>query len=1384
VRLGDRTAQRHQATRKEAVDATLWWDFKPGQRVMTTEGFAGVVVAVSDGPTPGNEEYEVTLDAGMGGGAYAPGELAPLDPPLAAEAAVVASELTVTWDPEPDAQGTITGRISGYGPSAYFGRPVTMTVWPDNFAWSIWTDSGFAALSGSASSVEDAKAKAESAARSLITSQGSTAAATADVHTAADDYPELGDILERRPNHPHAIHVASLNADGQQVEAGWGERLFGPAVNRMYENLPPQFQTVEHGFVSSYDWCRFRRASHCWYSYQIDDEKSRELGRVVWLPQDRGLCPRPSWDEQKSCPIAEPGPHSKDPNAKPDATLPYDAGGQHLSSTAAYVDSKGEPYDINRRFELAKELGIVKEPFDWGERKDVWKLWSDTDKVLYDRWAKNDREVHIWTGEGKAPWLASAASLIAEAELQADPEWRFHFTASWRDVRSKAKRIRSEGGVRIIAAPTQTDTTVTAEVKGDHNIYETTIMREPGRQSVASWSCGCAWSSYSWGRSGRWKRYEGRMCSHALALTFEVQARGMFGRTVNEDRMKPPWRMDPTIPVVQPQNYPKPKKRSRASVEAPSARLRPVETSKDLEVAPAVLMAHAALSEGTDPNDVMASLVDLGCQDAPGLMTQALGIKSVPVKVRGIVRRLVDLLPGHAVLDNNEVVPLHLVTYPTYDPTLGLDPRDNVPHLAQGADTKGVMICFKVPPKLAKTLADLGTEDPDNIHITLAYFGKPDEVDGDALHEAVRSFAEKAPSLMAEVSGLGTFENDAENVLIATWDIPGIDRFRADMVEHCRGFDCEPYNNHGFTPHATLAYGDEPFRKLPALPDEAKNRFAITEVWLTIGNEWARYPLQPLGAKAAELQSLAMSEYEMANDLRDEAQQRRKQVEDAINSAAHSTKGRPITGTPFNVKGSERMAEKIREYARQKGVSAVQAAKMVNDALRFTIEWPTDDYAQGVGSAMTALSRAGLKPRVGGFKNYWAPGDPYQGINVVMETKDGFPWELQFHTPKSLETKEANHHDLEVVQNRNGQHSQPERKAAWSRMVQSASHIPIPTAVIPMGSHRFDRSPFGNKGFDPNQPRDQEGRWKAAGKEYRYFTAHLHNPAVHTTIYRVDTDNDISAEYLGLDGQWHRDDSLLRHLVTGGTNHDEIDAEQAEQMMSREADLASDWAEALTAGYESGEVDADAITWFAPSDAGQALAEQGAFSSRITFHVEGVSEDVEEAADMAQAMVRTNGGEDVTIERESVSGDITIATANDMSAWWTVDGAERMTNIPGIDPDSFAFEATKHDEPEPALPETDGGEDDDEVGPGHTRLAWLMEGATPGGDSAEIAAAARETLAKLSGKVFTPAEQRQIIDEGDGVVASNFDALDLSGTHYEALEAALADEEEDEAWLS
>jgi hypothetical protein len=94
--------------------------------------------------------------------------------------------------------------------------------------------------------------------------------------------------------------------------------------------------TSEPGVGRSYDWCRFRRQQHCFYPRGLNAEATEIEGIPIWIPEDRGICGRHKWDDQRSCPVSEPGPRSREYLYYPDATVPYEAGGRRRDNWKAF----------------------------------------------------------------------------------------------------------------------------------------------------------------------------------------------------------------------------------------------------------------------------------------------------------------------------------------------------------------------------------------------------------------------------------------------------------------------------------------------------------------------------------------------------------------------------------------------------------------------------------------------------------------------------------------------------------------------------------------------------------------------------------------------------------------------------------------------------------------------------------------------------------------------------------------------------------------------------------------------------------------------------------------------------------------------------------------
>lgn len=202
-------------------------------------------------------------------------------------------------------------------------------------------------------------------------------------------------------------------------------------------------------------------------------------------------------------------------------------------------------------------------------------------------------------GDDAPPWAKKASALFSDLVVTAaaDADFRFHVTAAWRDVVAKAKRIRSEGRLRVTMA---SDGYVFGEVKGDHHVYETGLQRMPGKVAAHAWSCGCKWGAYHWGADDDFSRFAGRMCSHALALQYEAQSRGMFGRDVHVDEHKPTW--VPRHVVV------------RYDIDADSHRLAPsTATARPTgSAAPLSVVARAAVAAGEDQEEMLLALAVAG----------------------------------------------------------------------------------------------------------------------------------------------------------------------------------------------------------------------------------------------------------------------------------------------------------------------------------------------------------------------------------------------------------------------------------------------------------------------------------------------------------------------------------------------------------------------------------------------------------------------------------------------------------------------------------------------------------------------------------------------------------------------------------------------------
>ncbi len=736
------------------VDPEAWHTYSVGQSVLTIDGYPGVITAVSDGPHPRTESYTVVLDDGLGGGEYRVGDIVSVLEPVVAR------------------------RYSGV-PFACddCGRPAHSSTSGGRQGHTMLCD-------------DCRESRGKSPRKKTAARPDLPLAPRGTVVTAVDDYPELDDILWERPDllaaRPSGVMPGRVSLGAKrrpwQEEAPnpvsdavndpnqpwWFRKIVGPAVERFNDHLPPGYRVTDVERIPAPNWCRFRRDRHCFLARDLDVAATEGAGYQVWVPYDRGLCTRDRVEDQRGCPVGEPGPDSGEKVFFPDATIPWSQGGQ---------------------------------------RK----------------------------------------------------------TSAWVDVRDKASRIRRAGQVRVIA---YTGNSITAEVKGDHNIYTTTITRVPGTKQTALWHCTCPWNTYSWARSGRWKSLEGRMCAHALAVVYEAQTQEMFGGTISEQSATPIWRT--TDPVEEPDKVPPAPWRLdvAASLRPEAIAFALTETIESLLAAEALLLADPKSSPGSlervaqalDAARVDAAVVAGGGSlgDVVASTVVARTVEPFSARDGGRIVRVIEIANGVATFEDGSSDSAESLVYPTFDPTIGLMAAKTA-----DANKAGVMVAFSPSREVCERLSNMtlaagyDAEVPEQIHLTIAYLGKTKDVDRDAFLSAVKSYAAQSIPMEGTVAGLGTFANEGENVLWASASVPGLDEFRVGLLPILDAIGSPAKSDYGYTPHITLAYAEAPIVELPELKDLAGTPLRFTTLVAAYGGEWHHFDLTGSSGETVAVEKLS-----------------------------------------------------------------------------------------------------------------------------------------------------------------------------------------------------------------------------------------------------------------------------------------------------------------------------------------------------------------------------------------------------------------------------------------------------------------------------------------------------------------------------------------------
>lgn len=153
----------------------------------------------------------------------------------------------------------------------------------------------------------------------------------------------------------------------------------------------------------------------------------------------------------------------------------------------------------------------------------------------------------------------------------------------------------------------------------------------------------------------------------------------------------------------------------------------------------------------------------------------------------------------------------------------------------------GMMLAFMLDPATASQLALPGGEPAGDLHVTLAFLGDMNEVtlDLERLKQEVAAFASEAAPLQGTTGGLGRFtpseSSEDKSPVIALVNVPGLQAWRAALVERIESIGVQVANDFDYSPHITLMYLDAdaplPVESVPVVP------LALDTICLAIGDD-------------------------------------------------------------------------------------------------------------------------------------------------------------------------------------------------------------------------------------------------------------------------------------------------------------------------------------------------------------------------------------------------------------------------------------------------------------------------------------------------------------------------------------------------------------------
>lgn len=193
-------------------------------------------------------------------------------------------------------------------------------------------------------------------------------------------------------------------------------------------------------------------------------------------------------------------------------------------------------------------------------------------------------------------------------------------------------------------------------------------------------------------------------------------------------------------------------------------------------------------------------------------------------------------------------------------------------------------------------------------------------------------------------------------------------------------------------------------------------------------------------------------------------------ITDAVTRAVEFAGGQ-LDGLEERVKTPESLALKIAGIMAEKGLDLAGAAADVKDALRYSAVFEIPRYV-AAGDVVLDLLERGAGLTLERLRNYWLPDvgptaryaeGTYLGVNCVFRCPNGFAFELQFHTPQSLDVQALNWDFYRLI--RGGGLDPDDQLVVEAQMRQNNELVPVPPAIATFGTLTADATDGVSRGI-------------------------------------------------------------------------------------------------------------------------------------------------------------------------------------------------------------------------------------------------------------------------------------------------------------------------------